>query len=89
MADFSLQTLWSPDNLETQGIDLLSLAIIKETLCFNGLLNKQLIKVVGEVNENQPAYQLTPLGKVVAEQVKAGRKKFEADPSSQKEIDDK
>jgi hypothetical protein len=35
------------------------------------LIDKQLIKLVGEFEDGLPAYQITPLGLVVAQLVKA------------------
>jgi len=43
------------------------------------LLDKQLIKVEGEFEEGHPAYQLTPLGRIVAQLVKSRLRKFQAD----------
>jgi hypothetical protein len=43
------------------------------------LLDKQLIRVVGEFEEGFPAYQPTPLGYVVAKLVEGGLKKIKAD----------
>ena len=83
VADYSLQTAWRPVDGEIS-VPIFTFVMIKQTLCFNGLLNKQLIKVVGEFSKNQPAYQLTPLGQVVAKRIKAGLKKFKTDPPNKK-----
>ncbi len=44
------------------------------------LLDKQLIRLVGEFEAGKVAYSLTPLGKVVAQHVKANLNRFKADP---------
>ncbi len=88
VADYSPQTVWSPGGGEASA-EIFPFVMIERTLCFNGLLSKQLIKVVGEFSENQPAYQLTPLGQAVAKWIKVGLKKFKADHPSKKEIDSK
>lgn len=43
------------------------------------LLDKQLIKVVGEFQEGHPAYHPTTLGRVVAQLVKSGLQQFKSD----------
>lgn len=50
------------------------------------LLDKQLIKLIGEFQEGHPAYHPTPLGRVVAQLVKSGLRQFKADaPKSEEE----
>lgn len=43
------------------------------------LLDKQLIRLVGEFEQGHPAYVSTPLGRVVAEHVKANLRRLKAD----------
>lgn len=47
------------------------------------LLDKNLIRVVGEFEIGCPAYQLTPLGRVVAQLVKGGLRSVKADPAEE------
>ncbi len=54
---------------------------IVANLPISRLLDKQLIQVVGEFEEGDPAYHPTPLGRVVAQLVKSGLRQFEADSS--------
>lgn len=49
------------------------------------LLDKQLIIVLGEFEEGHPAYHLTPLGRIVAQLVKSGLRKFKADVKENEE----
>jgi len=44
------------------------------------LLDKQLIRVVGQFKEGHPAYATTPLGRVLVEIIKSGLRRFKADP---------
>jgi len=46
------------------------------------LLDKQLIRLVAEFEEGHAAYSFTPLGKVVAQHVKANLNRLKADPPS-------
>jgi hypothetical protein len=52
---------------------------VAELVSIPRLLDKQLIRVVGEFEQGFPAYQLTPLGYIVAKVVQAGLQKIKAD----------
>lgn len=71
IADLPPGTVWGRAN---KGIvDFHAMASIPR------LLDKQLIQVMGEFEEGHPAYHPTPLGRVVAQLVKSGLRKFKAD----------
>lgn len=74
-------SVWGRPNTGT--VDFFGMAAIPR------LLDKQLIRVVGQFEEGHPAYATTPLGRVVAEIIKAGLRRFKADPKSEKGNDEK
>lgn len=77
LASLPLGTVWGR---EDKGIvDFLGMAAIPR------LLDKQLIKVVGEFEEGHPAYYPTPLGLVVAKLVKSGLRQFKSDSKEDEE----
>jgi hypothetical protein len=51
------------------------------------LLDKQLIRVVGQFEEGHPAYATTALGRVVASTIKSGLRRFRTDPKLDPAID--
>lgn len=69
MASLAPQTAWGREN---EG-DVAGLVSIPR------LLDKQLIRVVGQFEAGYPAYQPTPLGYVVAKLVESGLRKLKAD----------
>lgn len=71
IAEFPVGTYWGRPNKGT--VDFFGMASTPR------LLDKQLIKVVGEFEEGHPAYDLTPLGRIVALVVKSGLKKFKTE----------
>jgi hypothetical protein len=68
---------------ETGNVDFFAMASIPR------LLDKQLIRVVGQFEEGHPAYSTTPLGRVVANQIKAGLRTFKADPPGNPDVTDR
>lgn len=58
---------------DTGSVDFFGLASIPR------LLDKQLIRVVRQFEEGHPAYDTTPLGRVVVQIIKAGLKQYKAD----------
>ena len=70
-------TVWGPQ--AGKGVDFRRMVSIPR------LLDKQLIKVVGEFEEGHPAYHPTPLGRVVADIVKSGLQRFIADKQEDEE----
>lgn len=71
IADLTPGTVWGRPNKGV--VDFHAMASIPR------LLDKQLIKVVGEFEEGYPAYHPTPLGSTVAQLVKSGLRKFKVD----------
>lgn len=65
-------SVWGRPNSDT--VDFFAMASIPR------LLDKQLIRVVGQFEEGHPAYATTPLGKVVVDIIKSGLRTFKADP---------
>jgi len=57
----------------TSSVDFFAMASIPR------LLDKQLIRLMGQFEEGHPAYTATPLGRVVVELVQRGLRKFKAD----------
>lgn len=76
IADYPPSGVWG--RRDTGSVDFFGMAAIPR------LLDKQLIRVVGQFEEGHPAYQATPLGRVVAEVMKAGLRRFKADPKPEK-----
>ena len=72
VADYPPGTVWGRPN--TKGVDFFGMAALPR------LLDKQLIRAVGEFEEGHPAYVTTPLGGAVVKIVKAGLRRFKADP---------
>ena len=70
-AEYPPDTVWGRPNKGT--VDFFGMASIPR------LLDKQLIKVVGEFEEGHPAYSWTPIGAEVGKLIKAGLPKFKAD----------
>src|SRR5262249_54596484 len=71
IADFSPTVVWGRPN--TSSVDFFDMASIPR------LLDKQLIRVMGQFEEGHPAYSTTPLGQVVAQLVKNHLTRFKAD----------
>jgi hypothetical protein len=76
MADLPPGTVWG--RADKGIVDFHAMASIPR------LLDKQLIKVVGEFEDGPPAYHPTPLGHTVAQLVKSGLRKFKADAKENK-----
>lgn len=72
VADYPPNTVWGRPN--TGSVDFFGMAAIPR------LLDKQLIRVVGQFEKEHLAYATTPLGRVVVEIIKAGLHPFKADP---------
>jgi hypothetical protein len=70
-ADYPPDMVWGRPN--TNSVDFFAMAALPR------LLDKQLIRVAGEFEEGHPAYQATPLGRVVMARVKSGLRRFKAD----------
>lgn len=77
VANYPPNTVWGRPN--TKSVDFFGMAAIPR------LLDKQLIRVVGEFEEGHPAYVTTPLGVAVVKIVKAGLRRFKADSMPQEE----
>lgn len=72
VADHPPTSVWGrPD---TGSVDFFGMAAIPR------LLDKQLVRVVGQFEEGHPAYATTPMGRVVVDLIKAGLRRFKADP---------
>ena len=80
VADYSPATAWGRPN--TGSVDFFGMAAIPR------LLDKQLIRVVGQFEEGHPAYVATPLGRVVAQIVKTKLRHFKAAPKPEAGTED-
>jgi hypothetical protein len=72
VADQAPGRVWGRPN--TGSVDFFGMASLPR------LLDKQLIRAMGQFEEGHPAYAATPLGSVVAQLVKTGLRQFKADP---------
>ncbi|MHB1033186.1 MAG: hypothetical protein ACYC35_04090 [Pirellulales bacterium] len=70
-AEYTPGTVWG--RKDTGSVDFFAMASMPR------LLDKGLIQLAGRFVEGQPAYQLTPLGMVVAKLVQSGLREFNAD----------
>ncbi len=77
IADLPPGTVWGRANKGV--VDFHAMASIPR------LLDKQLIKVIGEFEEGHPAYHPTPLGRIVAQLVKSGLRKFKTNVKENEE----
>jgi len=75
IADYSPNSVWGRP--ATGSVDFFAMASIPH------LLDKQVIRVIGQFEEGHPAYTATPLGRVVAQVVKTRLPRFKADPKSE------
>jgi len=78
ISELSPGTVWGPQ--QGKSVDF------RRMISIPRLLDKQLIKVVGEFEEGHPAYHPTPLGQVVAGIVKSSLRKFKADKQEVEEV---
>jgi hypothetical protein len=77
VADYPPNTFWGRP--ETGSVDFFGMASIPR------LLDKQLIRVHGQFEEGHPAYATTPMGRVVADVIKAGLPRFKAAPKPEQD----
>lgn len=80
IADYTPNTVWGRPN--TGNVDFFGMAAIPR------LLDKQIIRVVGQFEEGSPAYATTPLGRVVVERIKSALPRFKADPKPEQDKND-
>ncbi len=71
IADYKPNTVFG--RRETGSVDFFAMSSIPR------LLDKQIIRLVGEFEQGHPAYAVTPLGHVVAQHVKASLRRYHPD----------